>query len=1035
MKYVALALGAGTLLLLTTTDILTDTIKKVKNNEKEYRTFPRIQKAENLIAKNNLTEAKKLLEEVIAIDPNNTKAARMLVNIALHEGDIKSAQRYAGKLTPAACADFYRGKIAFLRHDYTGAYKALYSLKNDTCLSKEEQFQKNLLLLKSAVLSHHEKDVKTLQKLFLHQHISELKQEYPDLISLLINNGMYDIAMEEISFFTQKTGETFDQQKILIWANLLRHKGRLQDAKALLGMAIDSKEKLDEELAIYLQEGEYPKAVETMENLYRLNPTPTNRQRLIYLYKKAGMDDRIQAMYEKAYARDHDSKTLEKILFMEKDNNKFFALLQKYYPFEGLSDDQKYQFSMRLIKEYEARKQRKEVLQILHDLEKLQDLDESQRFMIAYKYSKYKQHDKATEILEALYAEHPTQKYKKRLLYLYQKAKKEDAAAKLLLSERTHKCNATTITGLLNLKENDKIIERLRTYYPFDCLSKKRRFAAIVKLIEYYDAKGDTAQVRTLLKRTSRLQGLTNQQKLVLANWYHTYKMYHHAVTIAQSVLEKDPNNLEALKLVGYDNGILKQYGEAVYFLEKAHQLAPDDLQLLSSLGYLYAKLDLPKKALSYWDQYIAKTGSKAFMLKAAQLAYEHKLYDKAQAYLAQIETPPQKDAATYYSLKAKIAQRMHKPDEAIKAYRTALSYDGENIDNLYALAELYKKEKQDQLAVKTLKKMIPLVEDKAKYYAQIGYLEYQNAHYHEAAQAFDKAISYAPQEAEYHLAKGYSVQKEHRNKEAVASFKKYIDLTDDNSSQVYEVKRNILNLQKRWSGYAAMCLPLNKLDDDKITSPLYTDSAQGYASVRLNYIPDMLDDRFTLYANAAVGIRSRSLDVYDETFQPSVGVSYKVLRDQLLFASVEKLFKGGSQSRNDWMLRLSANFFDSYAFDPTVKEKWYHSLYTDGSWFANAQTYRLYANYEVGYLKKLNYENAILPYACTSVSINNDNDTKKVMRNYEAGMGISYLFWRNENKYKAHSVTGRVRLEARGSYAGNDENENRIELTNEILF
>ena len=106
-----------------------------------------------------------------------------------------------------------------------------------------------------------------------------------------------------------------------------------------------------------------------------------------------------------------------------------------------------------------------------------------------------------------------------------------------------------------------------------------------------------------------------------------------------------------------------------------------------------------------------------------------------------------------------------------------------------------------------------------------------------------------------------------------------------------------------------------------------------------------------------------------------------------------------------------------------------------DSVYYLDNGTYSLYANYEHGYVWKSGYEDAWMPYFCTSVGYSNDNSIKETIKRFDVGAGISYLFWRNEREYKSHQYIGRARLEYRHQYAGDPEDDHALRLMLEFFF
>lgn len=82
---------------------------------------------------------------------------------------------------------------------------------------------------------------------------------------------------------------------------------------------------------------------------------------------------------------------------------------------------------------------------------------------------------------------------------------------------------------------------------------------------------------------------------------------YEAAVAGAQRILQKKPDNFDALMALGDAYLNLKKGPEAVAALEKAHRLDPDSLRAAPNLGLAYMMTGENGKAISTWQSYTKK--------------------------------------------------------------------------------------------------------------------------------------------------------------------------------------------------------------------------------------------------------------------------------------------------------------------------------------------------------------------------------------------------------------------------------------------
>ena len=134
---------------------------------------------------------------------------------------------------------------------------------------------------------------------------------------------------------------------------------------------------------MYLKSNDKVAAVETMEKIYASNPTDENKVRLVYLYENANMQDKIATLYSKTYELGKNPEDLKKLLYLKKDPQLQYELLQQFYPYTGLTDEERFNFSITLIKFHQKAHQHNKIQAIIGDLEKIKSLSYSQREYIS----------------------------------------------------------------------------------------------------------------------------------------------------------------------------------------------------------------------------------------------------------------------------------------------------------------------------------------------------------------------------------------------------------------------------------------------------------------------------------------------------------------------------------------------------------------------------------------------------------------------------------------------------------------------------
>ena len=1029
-------------------NVLTDTIDSIGKNFNEYRTYPRMQKVKDLISKGDLNAAKALLEKVLEIDKTNSEASKMIVILCLQEQDLSCVQKYAQNIKPIEYSKYYQANIFFNKKKYAEAFQVASSISDESSLNTDEQFQNNIIILKSAIILGNKKATKHHLDQVLHsKHSNKCLDESSNIITLLLEHNMYDEAYGEIDLYLRNCKKEDLSDKILVnWATLFRTQNRFDYAFTIINAMEDSEQKYEQQLLLYLKSNQQIKAAKTMTKIYYLNPSSKNRERLVYLYKRANMDDDIKALFAKEYQTEKNPNDLKKLLYLEKEPNKKFQLLKRYYPYQSLATKEKFNFSSSLIEHYKKKADIKHIISILDDLYAIENLNETQKLYLSHQYSQYGFDSKSIRIVESLYQKNPSLEYRKKLLFLYKDEKYNKKRKALLLSHQSKKCDRVIILSLANTKnKSPEIMNSLINYYPFPCLKPLEQFHSAMILVQYYyDLKAKQKGLK-ILDEAAKIKPLSSDNYLVLANWYNLFNLNQKTIYYAKEANKKNAQNIEALKMLGYGYHKLQKQALAAYYLEKASALDPSDSKLYLSLGNIYAQLSKPKEALYYWDKYQKNHYSPNTVLKSTEQALLIPDSNRAQKYMDTLKKPVQNNEYRFFMLKAKLAQVQHNTNKEIYFYEKALGYkkDKTTVDQyVYVLTrkanQLYKIKEYEQ-AIKYLKLAIANAPTDASLNAQLGYWYYSNGDFKSAVDAYEYTVSIDDQ-AKYKESLGYSYVKIDNNEKAIDSFKKSIDSINASASpdleNIYKLKRNITALDHSFSGYAAYSIRLDKYDDITNTAtPVLPANYNGFASFELDYKPKVLKDYVTFYLRALAGVQDQSLKIKEGSFQPSVGIRVQPINNQNLYFSIEQFIEGGEYSRDDIMLRASWGLFDGYDFHPTDSEYSYNNLYLDSVYFMKEETYSVYGNYEYGHVWKINYENALMPYLCTSIAYSNDNIDKKTTNRFDIGVGLSYLFWLNERPYQSHQYTGRFKIELRQVYHGNTEDKHAAKATLEFLF
>ena len=409
-------------LTLLSANVVTDSINHVKNELTEYRVYPRLKKVDDYITQGNTEEAKELLLKVLELDPKNSPAANRVVTLCMQIKDFECANRYVELVEPPLYAKYYKGYISFQLKHYEQALKAAASIEDTSLLKKSEQELNNEILLRSAILSDNTKATHTYLEEILHPKfsISSCPSEYFEIISLLFAHKMFDEASKETDLYLSHCkSQKISNEKLVTWSDLLRQENQFDQAKSIIGHMDDSNLRNEHMLLLFLKSGDKTKAIEMMEKIYQANPSDKNKVRLAYLYEKSNMQNNLYTLYTNAYELRKNPEDLKKLLYFKKEPTQQYQILEKYYPYTGLTDEEKFNFSVSLTQFYKEENKTSQIIPILNDLNRLENLTNKQRLYLSHQYSTYHQDKKAIALMELLYQSDPLPDYKERLMYLH----------------------------------------------------------------------------------------------------------------------------------------------------------------------------------------------------------------------------------------------------------------------------------------------------------------------------------------------------------------------------------------------------------------------------------------------------------------------------------------------------------------------------------------------------------------------------------------------------------------------------------------
>jgi tetratricopeptide (TPR) repeat protein len=341
-----------------------------------------------------------------------------------------------------------------------------------------------------------------------------------------------------------------------------------------------------------------------------------------------------------------------------------------------------------------------------------------------------------------------------------------------------------------------------------------------------------------------------------LAELYNRTGRIRDAVLEAQQIIQRDPNNLEAHKLLG--RVYLRSLGDmqsgtqsqevlklAIEQYEATTRIEPGNPDNFLLLGRLYLLNKETQKAESAFKQSLKlDPGSEEAIINLAYLYSDQDQTSKALEILNSV--PESGRTSKIYSALGATYEKEKNYKNAVNAYQSALRLDKENLDAMRGLAQnlandnqleaalsqykalqaadpqdpqaslemskIYRRMGKLDLAMESLKKAEPMSQDSLELaYNESLILEAQGK-YDEAAAALQKLITrttspdgnYSPGErsnrALFLARLGNIYRESNRPQQALEAFRKMLDLGGEESAHGYQEIIDTYRDQKEWA-------------------------------------------------------------------------------------------------------------------------------------------------------------------------------------------------------------------------------------------
>lgn len=256
-----------------------------------------------------------------------------------------------------------------------------------------------------------------------------------------------------------------------------------------------------------------------------------------------------------------------------------------------------------------------------------------------------------------------------------------------------------------------------------------------------------------------------------LAELYAKTGRIRDAVTEAQEIIKRDPNNLEARKLLGriYLRGLgdLQSGSQSQDVLKRAieqyEQIARIEPQSIDNhilLGRLYRlNNDLLKAEKEFKTAVELQPGSEEAVTMLAYLYNDEGDTKRAAQVLTSVAEPDR--TAKLYSALGYTYEQQHEYPKAVQAYRSAVKLDGDNLEARRGLAQNLLNDNQPDAALDQFKAIVEADPHDAQSYMRMAELYRRTGNFDKALEALKKAETEVQDSLEvpYNMAVIYQAQ------------------------------------------------------------------------------------------------------------------------------------------------------------------------------------------------------------------------------------------------------------------------------------
>ncbi len=267
-----------------------------------------------------------------------------------------------------------------------------------------------------------------------------------------------------------------------------------------------------------------------------------------------------------------------------------------------------------------------------------------------------------------------------------------------------------------------------------------------------------------------------------LSSLYLSQKRNQDALTLLNTVLSKDPNNINALQLRALALDDMKNYTEAESTYEKLIGLLPNEINPSYSLAELFIKQGKMEKA----EEIYAKI-NKSFKsdnleyLLAGLIAYEKGEFEEASKFFQQsVQASPSVNALYYL---ASSLHRTNNSELALSNLRRILDVQPDNAAAQLLTAQILHDQKRHQEAEYELNRLLKKQPENARAHNLLGAVLYALGRSDDALNSYHNALKYDATMAEATMMRSNILMQQNLEDDALAELEKGIKANTESTA------------------------------------------------------------------------------------------------------------------------------------------------------------------------------------------------------------------------------------------------------------